>query len=151
MNAQELLIQQTEKQIAQLFAVARRLPADKLDWKPAPGARSALCQLQEVATALPIFWQIYTDRKLDWDPGKMAAWVEERSKLTTLDELEAVAKENTRKLAEFIRELDPEHLTDSVELPFPGERNMADVLGYHFWNASYHEGQITYIESLLAE
>ncbi|MEA2553574.1 MAG: hypothetical protein QOJ65_1750, partial [Fimbriimonadaceae bacterium] len=40
MTATELLIHLTEKEIDSLFQAARRLPADKLDWKPAPDARS---------------------------------------------------------------------------------------------------------------
>ena len=151
MNAQELLIHLTEGQMKSLFRAARSLPADKLAWKPAPGARSALDQLQEVATALDQFWAIYTERKIDFDEAKFAKWVEDRSKITSLDELERLTNEGTKKLCDFIRTVPDSAWTEPVQLPFPGEFTMADVLAYHYWNASYHEGQINYIGSLLAE
>src|SRR3954470_21464432 len=103
MNAQELLIHLTNKQVDALFRAARALPADKLDWKPAPGARSALDQLQEVATALPQFWPIYTERKMAWDEGKFAKWMEDRAKITSVDELERLTKESRKELCDFIR------------------------------------------------
>ena len=149
MNAQELLIHLTNKQVEGLFKAARALPADKLDWKPAPGARSALDQLQEIATALPQFWPMYTERKMAWDDAKFAKWMEDRAKITSLDELERLTKESTKELADYIRAFPDAEWTAPVELPFPGEFNMADILSYHYWNCSYHEGQINYIGTLL--
>jgi len=152
MNAIELLCRLNERELDSLFRVARTLPADRLDWKPAPGARSALDQLQEVVTAPIEFWSLYTDGKTSWNDESFAKWKETRSKLTTLDQLEKVGKENTAKLNEFMRTVDPAKLEDIVELPFPGgPYTVADVLSYHYWNISYHEGQITYIASLLEE
>jgi uncharacterized damage-inducible protein DinB len=149
MNAQELLVKLTEKQIDRIFRIARTLPEDKLDWSPAPGARSALCQLQEVATALPEFWAAFSERKLDWNQEKMTAWLEERKKITSIDELEKVAKENTAKLLELIRNTPEGELSAPVQMPFPGDFDLAEILAYHYWNASYHEGQIMYISSLI--
>jgi uncharacterized damage-inducible protein DinB len=149
MNALELLIYLTEKQIDRVFETARKLPPDKLDWKPAPGARSALNQLQEIATSLPEFWPAFTERKMEWDQEKMANWVTEREKITSLDELEAITREHTRRLIDLIKTLDEKDLTTAVQMPFPGPYNMADILSYHYWNAAYHEGQIVYISTLL--
>jgi len=149
MNALELLIYLTEKQVDRVFEVARRLPAEKLDWKPAPGARSALCQLQEIATALPEFWPMFTERKMEWDGAQFERWMTERAKITSLDELEAITKKNTQLLVEFIKASDANDLTAPVQMPFPGEFNVADILSYHYWNAAYHEGQIMYIASLI--
>ena len=33
-------------------------------------------------------------------------------------------------------------------MPFPGEFTLLDVLAYHYWNASYHEGQIWQLKAL---
>jgi hypothetical protein len=149
MNALELLVHLTNRQIDSVFRAARALPADKLDWKPAPGARSALDQLQEIATASDRFFAIYTERKMEWSDEKFAEWMAERQQITSIDELERICKEQTKRLTDYILTVPESELTAPVELPFPGPFNMADVLSYQYWNASYHEGQINYIATLL--
>lgn len=149
MNANELLIHLTRQQLKGIFQAARSLPADKLDWKPAPEARSALDQLQEYATALSRFKNAWTERRITWSPEEFAAWKAERSKLTDLDELEKEAIAQTESFVAFLQEVRPEEYELPVEMPFPGEFNMADVLSYHYWNGAYHQGQIYYISTLL--
>lgn len=149
MNASELLIHLTERQVDSLFRAARSLPEDKLDWKPAPDSRSALNQLQEVATAIDRFWKAQTDRKIEWSPEDYQNWMEERSKITNLDDLERRTRESIQRWKTFVEGVSEGDLPQPVELPFPGSFTLADVLVYHYWNMSYHEGQINYIRSLL--
>ncbi len=149
MNAQELLVHLTEKQVNSLFEAARNLPADKLDWKPSEKSRSALDQLQECATALAQFSPASGERKMDFDEEKMAKWMEERQKITSIDELEATCKAQTAKLVAGIRATPEAAFDEPFQLPFPGEYKLADVLAYHYWNCGYHEGQINYIGMLL--
>jgi uncharacterized damage-inducible protein DinB len=149
MNATELIGYLTRKQVKATFEAARELPADKLDWKPAPGARSALDQLQELATAVTQFWSLYTTGKMEFDAEIHQKWYVERAKITDLDELERIANADTERMIEFFSNMPPEQLDTVVHLPFPGEYKMADIMCYHYWNASYHNGQITYIASLL--
>ncbi len=145
-----MLVYLTERKIGDLFQAARNLPADKLDWSPAPGARSALDQLQEVATALAMHWDLYQTRKLEWSEDKMREWQEMRRQIRDLDALEARCREETARLLEFIENFPEDQLEALVDLPFPGEWKMADIFYYHLWNMGYHEGQINYIGSLLA-
>lgn len=149
MNANEFLIYLIEREIDSLFRAARALPADKLAWQPGPATRSALCQLQEVATASEQFWSIYETKTMEWSDEAFAKWKEERSKITDLDELEKLTRANLGKVVEYIRGLDPSEYTVPVSLPFGNDFKMADVLAYPYWNMSYHEGQINYIASLL--
>ena len=151
MNANELLIYLTRKQLTAIFEAARALPADKLDWQPAPGARSALDQLQEFATALSRFGNAWTERKIEFNPEQFAEWKADRSKLTDIDELEKVATEQTEQFITFLQSVKPEDYNLPVEMPFPGEFKMADVLSYHYWNGAYHQGQILYIGNLLED
>jgi len=150
MTAIELITRQTEKQIDSLFRAARALPADKLDWKPAPGARSALDQLQEIATSYDQFQCAHKERKVEWDGEKFAAWMAERAKITDLDELERLTREGYGKMLADLQGTDPANLTAPVQMPFPGDFSLADIFCYYYWNASYHEGQIYYIGTLLA-
>lgn len=149
MNATELLCYLTDKQVDSLFTAARSVPADKLDWKPAPGARSALDQVQEAATAIDKFWSAYESKKVEWDQEAFNTWQAERGKLTSLDELERICKEQTKRLTDFIRKTNEDDLSLPVSMPFPGDFKFADILAYHYWNCSYHEGQINYIVSML--
>lgn len=145
MTAIELLIHQTNRGVDSLFDVARKVPQDKLDWKPAEGARSALDQLQEVATALEQFANTFKSNKVEFSDEMFANWKVIRSKFTTLEALETECRRQTANYVEFLKTIDESTLTQPVEMPWPVERNVADMLGYHYWNCSYHEGQIYYI------
>lgn len=149
MTAIEFLIDNTQKRLDSLFEVARTLPADKLDWKASPESRSALDQLQEVATCVDEFWAAHTERKVEWDPAKFTAWQERRGKLTSVDELQAAANESHARLFEAMRGMTDEYLELPVQMPFPRPFTVLDILAYYSWNASYHEGQITFIKTLL--
>ena len=151
MKTIEFLTYLTEHQIDGLFEAARALPADKLAWKPAPGARSALDQLQEVATAPAWFTDTHKKRKMEFDMEAFQKWREERSKITDIDELEKLCRANMRTYLDSIKDLDEAELGDKYEMPFPGEFKLADILTYHFWNISYHEGQINYIQTLYGD
>jgi uncharacterized damage-inducible protein DinB len=149
MNANELLCYLTDKQIDRLFEIARKIPADKLDWKPGPDARSTLDQLQEVATSLQRFLPGIKARKVEFDPEMFAQWVAERKQITSLDELEKLTRESTKELTDYVRTVPEADLDLPVDMPFPGEFKVADVLAYHLWNSSYHEGQINTLAFLI--
>jgi len=151
MNAHDVLIRQIERGIDSLFRAARALPADRLTWSPVPGARSALDQLQEIATigGRGVFADAHLKRKMEWDPEKMAQWKSERAKITDLNELERMTRESCADLFEAIRNTESGDLSATVEMPFPGDFTLADIYSYYSWNMGYHEGQINYIASLV--
>jgi len=149
LTAIDLTIRLTERQIDSLFKAARALPADKLDWKPAPGARSALDQLQEIATSYDQFKSAHLERKVEWSQEMFGQWMADRSQYTDLDVLEKMTREGYGKMIADLQAIDPENLTLSVSMPFPGDYTLADIYTYYYWNATYHEGQINYIASLL--
>lgn len=149
MTSQELLARTIRRQIDSLFRTVAGLPADKLDWTPAPGSRSALSQLQEIATSVDEFWSGHSERKVEWAPERLEAWLNRRAALTDLAEIEKLTRESHERLIEYILNLPAEELSLPVEMPFPGEWLVADILNYYSWNAAYHEGQITYIKNLL--
>jgi len=149
MKAVEFLIHQTESQIDKLFAAARAIPADKLDWEASSESRSVRCQLQEVATAVEQFWSMYADRKLVWSPEMTAKWLEDRKSLVELDDLEASTRAQFAKLTEFAQALNDDDLHAIIESPMPTPWTMADILTYPLWNMAYHEGQINFIGNLL--
>jgi uncharacterized damage-inducible protein DinB len=151
MTASDFLAHLLRKQTDGLFEAVRELPADKLDWKPAPESRSALDQLQEIATVFDGIPDAITNRKLDFSPEKMAEWQAKRQQLTNLEALEKMARAATDRLIEFAKTVKPEEWNDPVEMPWPGDFRVADLLSYHYWNMAYHQGQIYYIGTLLSK
>jgi uncharacterized damage-inducible protein DinB len=150
MTALELLADMTRRQLDSFFEAVRAIPADKLDWQPSPGSRSALDQVQEVATVFAGIPKAVTERKLEFTPEAFAQMVADRKKVTDLAELEKMTREGTEKLIEFILSVPASELQDTVAMPWPGDYRVASLLGYHNWNMAYHEGQINYIGTLLA-
>lgn len=151
MTAQELLCLQIDRNTDQLFRAARTIPEDKLNWTPNPNLRSALDQLQEIATADSVFRAAYTERSIEWSPEIMANWVAERSKITDINELERLTRESNKSLCEFIMSVDGDYLSLPVKMPFPGEFDVAYIFSYYPWNMAYHEGQITALGMQLGE
>jgi uncharacterized damage-inducible protein DinB len=149
MNALELIAFQTRKQLDTFFEAVHRIPPDKLDWQPAPGSRSALDQLQEVAVVFQGIPDAVTKRKLEMTPEQFEQYDVERKKVTDVAELERMTREGTQRLLEFVKTVKPEELEERVEMPWPGDFRVADLLNYHSWNMAYHEGQINYIGSQL--
>lgn len=149
-NALELLADLTRRQVDSLFEAVRQIPADKLDWKPAPGARSALDQLQELATVFSGVPGAVKSRKLDMSPDDFAKYQQERAKLTDPADLEQRIRAQAATMIDFILTIEPEELDDKVEMPWPGDFRVSGMLSYCYWNMSYHEGQIYYISTLLA-
>ncbi len=149
MTAQEVLARQAERQTENLIYIASTIPSDKLDWVPGDGCRSALDQLRECATAVTFFWDIYTEYKLENIQDRFKGWMKARKELHTLDELTVALRESTQQLAALIRSAPEADLGRNVEMPWPGEYNLADVFHFHTWNMSYHEGQIAMIGFLL--
>lgn len=149
MTAQETLARQYRRALTTLFRAAHSLPADKIDWSPAPGMRSTLDQLQEIATCVDYFWEGHASRKVTWSPEIHAAWLKDRAQFDTLEAVEAKINSSSERLIEFILAAPTEDLGLPVEMPFPGDFLLADILGYYAWNVAYHEGQISYIKFLL--
>jgi hypothetical protein len=151
MDALELLSYMTRKQLDSFFVAVHSIPADKIDWQPGPDSRSALDQLQEVAVVFSGIPDAVTNRKLEMTPEQYEQYQTERKKVTDVAELERMTREGTEKLISFVKTIKPEELGDKVEMPWPGDFKVADLLSYHNWNMAYHEAQINYISGLVAK
>ncbi len=149
MDARQTLVRLLERQQDSFIEMVKRVPADRLDWSPAPGMRSALDQFQEVATAVGQNWDVYSERKMEWSPERMEAWKAHRAEYTTLEALEARLREDTARIVAHVRSLTEEDLATPTEMPFPGEFLVVDNVYFHVWNMAYHEGQISYLLQML--
>lgn len=139
----------TSKENSALMDLFAQVPEDKWDWTPGDGTRSALNQMQEFATALDIFVEGMKSKKIEFDPAVFQKWVEDRSKVRTVEELQSRLDGGTAKLYAYLDTLTEADLDEDVSMPFPGEWKVADVVTYQYWNTCYHRGQINTILQLL--
>jgi uncharacterized damage-inducible protein DinB len=149
MNALDLIEYNTRRQLDRFFDAVKLIPAEKLSWQPNPESRSVLDQVQEVATVFKGIPKAVTNRKLEFTPEQYAESVQKRKAITELAELERTTREATEEFLAFLKSVPEESLSETVEMPWPGQFNVADLLGYHSWNMAYHEGQVYYIAGLL--
>ncbi len=117
-------------------------------------ARSALSQMQEVATAGAWFIPLVRDRKQpEFDEHARREAVRLRKSYDTIEKCVEAARDSTSDLCRAIAAFPDMELEDEMTLPFGGGvvMTMADVLGMHHWNLVYHLGQINQLQLMLGD
>ena len=154
MTAQELIAYNNVSNTSSLFRAARKVPADKLEWKPLDEGRSVLDLCQECA--LSATWPlslIASDKPFELTPEMMEQFNQAKAALTTIDLCEAAANENVAKLNDVVLGLSDERLKETVAMPMwpGGQMPVTEAVQLHNWNVSYHTGQINYIQTLYGD
>jgi hypothetical protein len=141
----------TRQAARDLERVIRAMPPDRLTWSPPEGGRTALDQLQECAilnywnsdimetrAVPPLDWDRYNRMKADYD---------------TVDKALVGLQAGAEVLVAALETFDPEHLDDTIVLPFGGglTRSLAMVALLSYWNMTYHLGQMNYIQTLYGD
>ena len=128
----------------------RAMPADKVVWQPMEKGRTALSQLQECATICGL--SIYTLTNFALAPDFREAFDRERAEIDTAEKAIARLEESSAKLAEIIAAYPDGDLDRTVQMPWlPHPSSMADLMFMNYWNAAYHVGQISYIQTLYGD
>lgn len=67
-----------------------------------------------------------------------------------IDSCASLLARNTERLIAAIQALPEEAMPTQVTLPFGagGDWTLAEIMQGHYWNATYHTGQINYIQTL---
>jgi len=154
MRLQEQLVKATQKAVEDVCRSARAVPAEKLDWSPGGDSRSVLNQMQEIATSARWFLPLVRDRKPPvFDEHALEESRRLRKSFDTLDKCITAARESTSELCREIAAFPDSALDQEMSLPFGGGMtvSMADVLMMHYWNATYHLGQINQIQLMLGD
>jgi hypothetical protein len=125
-----------------------RIPEGKRGWAPAESSRSAMDQAAEVAMLNGASADLIKDRAWPADFDMEAYFAAKEKLAADWPTLKAMLDANTEKLVKTILSLKDDELAVSVETPF-GTKTVAELVGYPYWNMSYHEGQINYIASIL--
>jgi uncharacterized damage-inducible protein DinB len=145
MDTQAVLVRLVREHTKGFIRAARCFPTEKLTWRAGPNNRTPLDILQEVATISTGTPEILANRKMAWSPEEFAQHQQERSKLTDLEEIISRVEASTDLIVSTIEAVNPATYDQTVEMPWPGDFRIVDILTYHLWNLNYHEGQLVYI------
>jgi len=145
MTVQEYVARATEKKAQDLLAAAQDVAEGRQNWKPLEQGRTVVDQVAECALINGASVQVL--REHGWDESGSEAFQEAHTSLDTLDKAAARLQENTAALAAAVRAVPDSDLDTILALPW-GETSLADFLLLAYWNMSYHEGQVSYIQTL---
>lgn len=150
MHFRDSIIEMTKYATNALFRTARAVPDDKLEWKPLDEGRSVKEQLQECAYTPLYFMGLISPPKDDaTDNAQGEAATAETP--WSIDVCEAECHANSERLYKLISTLTDEQLQEMVELPWSEKASKAQVAGLQYWNLVYHQGQISYIQTLYGD
>ncbi len=135
-----------------LLHQAKRLPADKLEWRPMDEGRSALAQVQECAVIARSDPHLFETLEMpNLDEAAMKQFGEATAALDTFEKAEAELRKNTATVTDVIRNFPDEKLGIEMKFFGPNPWKVSSVLNSHCWNMQYHTGQICYIQTLLGD
>ena len=148
MTIKEFIIRETDRAFSNFMEAARKVPADKVDWKPLDNGRSVLDQAQECALC-PLWVPGILDAR-GFDPAGMGAMEEAKKGLTSLDACEAAGKANLETMNAAINAFPDSDMDVEIDLPW-GHYTLRDVMTFPSWNLTYHFGQVAYIQTLYGD
>lgn len=154
MRLQDQLVRMTQRALDDLVRAVEAMEPDKRDWSPAATSRSALHQLREVAVATPMLARvIQSGRGHELESHSQAMEGRLLDSAPTFEKAREMAMEGTAELCALIANFPDERLEEDVMLPFGGgiRMTMADCLALHYWNLTYHCGQVNYIQTMLGD
>ena len=145
---QSFLAIATAKAMEDLIKVHLGLPEDKRNWSPMGKARTSVDMLAECAVMNDVTIGMIKSRAFPADFDMPMYQKSIADLCTDWTTLEAALRKNTENAIAAIHTVADADL--SIEIPMPwGIYTLAQVVAYPYWNMSYHEGQITYIGSML--
>ncbi len=139
----------TREAMEDILRYARAVPEERLTWRPAEHARSVLEILQE-CVAIPVVMRRLLEERPQ-QPIDMNAPFAEASQLRSVSECEQAMRENTERLISAIQNTPESDLHKTVMFPWGAPASVARVMGAHYWNLTYHLGQIAYIQLLYGD
>ena len=144
------IIQNTQKSTQLLATSALAIPIDKRAWSPGGVARTTISILQECAT-FPTFTVLtLANRRMPNEAEIQALVGDVDLKAASLETLIEVMNRQTEKLVESIKAFPEADLEKEMTFPW-GTYTMLGVMGFHYWNNTYHLGQINYLQMILGD
>lgn len=154
MRIQDQVVKLTQRALDDVLRAVAAVPPDKITWKPAPTARSVFEQMQEVAHSARFFVPLLLGQAMPEMGDHARKQTEElRASFDSVEKCCAAARIHTAEFCQHVANLPDSRLEEEVTLPFAGgiAMTIADVLFLHYWNLTYHHGQICYIQTMLGD
>lgn len=151
MTLYDALEQMTWEAVEMLFRYARAVPEEKLHWRPAQHARSVMEILQENAILPYALWLGLEERPQTPDRSMWERATQLAGDLSTLDACEQACRKGTSELLTAIRQIPPEELEQTIMTPWGKPFSLFELAYDHYWNLTYHLGQIAYIQLLYGD
>jgi len=152
----EQVVKLTKNATEAIFDSARRMPEDKLNWKPLDEGRSALEQLREVAMSPVWFGPILEKQSMpEFSEEEQAQGQKLMESWNSIDDCYQACKANSQTLYEVILKTSESDFDKSIYLPFGGDKGInatvAEIAMFQYWNLTYHWGQINYIQTMYGD
>jgi uncharacterized damage-inducible protein DinB len=116
------------------------IPEEKLDWHPAPEAKSALDIAHEIATSVDAIANLM----------KTSEYHTNITRPTSREEAQAAVSAAAEAYITTARGLSEERMAENVDF-FGREMTVGKVLELPVIEAAHHHGQIAYIQTLLGD
>ncbi|MCX6360571.1 MAG: DinB family protein [Armatimonadetes bacterium] len=150
-NLKQMAVQMNRSAIDNIVINFDAMPAERQDWKPLDLGRSALSQVQECAIINPFFAAILTTQTVPAMEGE--AYAAAKAALATPEAARAALAASADTLQAAIETFPDEKLGETVTLPW-GEgmvMTFGQIMLAPYWNMTYHQGQIAYIQTLYGD
>ena len=143
----QLAVKLHQEVVATLLRNLKAMPDDKLTWKPLGQGRTVLSQLQECAIMTGLCAEALKTRRFpEYTDESYNSAIEE------IDHIALTVESLKINLDRLIREIDnfpSDELEKTLLYPWDDKpKTFAELMMMNYWNLSYHEGQIAYIQSL---
>jgi hypothetical protein len=126
------------------------VPDDKLNWTPAPTAKSALRIGAHTALYAGRFARMIRDRRLP-APENLTEWLAQRDaeeiEVTSRQEVVRIFREGTAEVLEALDGLSPEEVEMTLESGQGWSMPMTQLMALPGWHATLHTGQIDFLQT----
>lgn len=126
------------------------VPDDKLNWTPAPTAKSPIRVAAHTALYAGRFARMMREGRLPV-VGKLAEWLAERDAeeiaITSRAEIETVFRQGTDEVLAALDSLTPEAIASSLDSGMGWSMPMTQLMKLPGWHATLHTGQIDYLQT----
>jgi len=127
-----------------------RVPDDRLDWAPAPTAKSALRIGAHTALYASRFAKMIREQALP-QPENLAAWLAEREaeerQITDRRQIEPIFRAGTEEVLAALASLSPEDVARTLDSGQGWSVPMTHLMRLPGWHATLHTGQIDYLQT----
>lgn len=151
MDLYDLVQNLTNGAVEMLFRYAYAVPEDKREWRPAPDATTVMEILRENAILPLMLAEVLRKRPQQVDESVWEEAQREAGDLSTIDGCERACRTSTVQMLQALREVPADQWQQTVMLPWGMTSNLLQAALVHYWNLTYHLGQIAYIQRLYGD